>query len=135
MSPTAKEVLIAVLAVVAGALASIVLVVAVLARLPSDYFQGRSHRSPRPARHPALRAALFVGRNLLGLALVGIGVVLALPGVPGQGLLTIFVGLLLVDFPGKFRLFRWFLRQPAIASGIARLRARCGRPPFDLQDP
>jgi hypothetical protein len=46
---------------------------------------------------------LFVGflRNLLGLALVGLGALLSLPAVPGQGLLTIFAGLMLMDLPGK----------------------------------
>lgn len=135
MSPMTRDVLIAVLAVAVGAALSVFLVVAVLARLPHDWFQGPGHRTPPPARHPALRIALAVGRNVLGLALVGLGVILALPGVPGQGLLTILIGLLLVDFPGKYRLLRRLLRQPAIATGGLRLRKKCGRPPFDLHEP
>jgi len=40
-----------------------------------------------------LRHTLRAGRVAVGLALVGIGVVLALPGVPGPGLPVVFGGL------------------------------------------
>jgi len=40
-----------------------------------------------------LRHTIRASRIVLGLALVILGVVLALPGVPGPGLLVIFVGL------------------------------------------
>jgi len=46
-----------------------------------------------------LRSAVF--RNAIGAVLVMLGVAMSLPGVRGQGLLTILVGLMLVDFPGK----------------------------------
>ena len=49
---------------------------------------------------PALNAAKVIGKNILGLFLVALGVVLSLPGVPGQGLLTILLGIMLLDFPG-----------------------------------
>jgi len=40
-----------------------------------------------------LRHTLRVGRVAVGLALVAVGVVLALPGVPGPGLPVVFGGL------------------------------------------
>src|SRR5688572_25233598 len=92
------------LACVAGFAISLAALILVLIRLPPTYFHGPD--SPRfwSARKPALRWAGLAGKNLLGFALVGIGLVLAVPGIPGQGVLTIFVGVMLLNFPGKRRL-------------------------------
>jgi hypothetical protein len=49
----------------------------------------------------------WVLRNVIGYALIALGIVLSIPFVPGQGLLTILVGLSLADWPGKRRFFRW----------------------------
>lgn len=53
------------------------------------------------------RTVKWLLRNVLGYALIALGVVLSIPLVPGQGLLTILVGLSLADWPGKQRFFRW----------------------------
>jgi hypothetical protein len=108
---------------------SLVVVVSVLLRLSADYFT----RGPRPflsGTHPALRIALIVFKNLAGVVIIAVGVVLSIPGVPGQGFITIFLGLLLVDFPGKFRLERSIIRRPFVHGFINRLRRRYGRPPL-----
>jgi hypothetical protein len=54
--------------------------------------------------------------------------------VPGQGLLTVMVGLFLMDVPGKRKLQMALLRRPTILGGINRLRARFNRPEL-LLDP
>jgi len=96
-----------------------------LVRLPADHFLG-----VRPA--PASPLPLRVLKNVAGVAVVIVGLVMAIPGVPGPGLLTALVGLLLVDFPGKYRLERRVIRQPLIHSAVDHLRARFGRPPLEL---
>ena len=48
---------------------------------------------------------------------------------PGQGVLTIVVGMLLFDFPGKFRLERWLVTRPTVWRSINWLRERAGREP------
>jgi len=73
-----------------------------------------------------------VGRNLAGATLVLLGVVLSVPGVPGPGLITLLVGLLLLDFPGKRRIEVAVLRRPRLRAAVDRARARRGRPPLDL---
>ena len=50
--------------------------------------------------------------------------------LPGQGLLTIFVALVLLDFPGKLRLERWLIRKPAVRRPIDWIRAKAGREPI-----
>jgi len=69
---------------------------------------------------------------LLGVLLVAVGIVLSLPGVPGQGLLTVLLGVMLIDFPGKRTVEQKLLKRPAITNGITRLREKFGKPPLEL---
>ena len=108
---------------------SIVIVAFILARIPPDYFVNPEVRRPNK-RHPVLHCLFVAGKNLLGIFLVILGVLLSFPGVPGQGLLTILMGVALVDFPGKYRAERWLLTRPIVLRNINRLRARVGRPPL-----
>jgi len=83
-------------------------------------------------RHPAIRAAGIIGKNILGVLLVVVGILLSIPGVPGQGLLTILLGIMLLDFPGKRRLEQNLLRRPQILKTINRLRARFGKQALEI---
>lgn len=55
--------------------------------------------------------------------------------LPGQGLVTILAGLLLLDFPGKFKLERALVRQPAVMNALNWIRVRRGRPPLQVPPP
>jgi uncharacterized membrane protein YbaN (DUF454 family) len=111
---------------------SLAIVGYVLARLPADYFVNRDARRPLD-RHPVLKLLSVVARNAFGYILIVIGAILSLPGVPGQGLLTIFMGVMLIDFPGKFRFERWLISRRVILSSVNRLRAKAGRPPLSVE--
>ena len=95
-------------------------------RLPADHLLAR-----RPV-HLALGKSIVarIALNVLGAILVMVGIALLL--LPGQGLLTIATGLILVDFPGKARLERKLLTTPAISRAVNRIRHRAGRPPLSL---
>ena len=101
-------------------------------RLPPDYFTEHARR-PRGSweNHRVLRPVLLVVKNLLGIVLLIAGLLMLL--APGQGLLTIAVGLILVDFPGKFRLERLLATRPPVWRSLDWLRKRAGRKP--LQKP
>lgn len=114
---------------VASAVISLVVVAFALARLPADYFVNPAARRPIDC-HPVLKVMLVVGRNLLGYVLIVLGVLLSLPGVPGQGLLTVLMGVMLVDFPGKHRAERWLLTRRGVLAGVNKLRAKLGKPPL-----
>jgi hypothetical protein len=114
---------------VATAIISLVVVAIVLARLPADFFVNPEARRPID-RHPVLKVLLYIVRNLFGYFLIVLGVVLSLPGVPGQGVLTILMGVLLIDFPGKHRAERWLLMRRGVLTAVNKLRARLGRPPL-----
>src|SRR5688572_23481526 len=104
----------------------------ILIKLPADHFRKNHDEKFWAGRSPALRMAAIVGKNILGWFLVALGIVLSLPGVPGQGLLTILLGVMLVDFPGKQRLERNLLHRPAIKNSINKLRERFGKRPLEL---
>jgi hypothetical protein len=113
-----------------GSIGGLALVGVLLVKLPADYLCNASSRDFWIDRHPIIRRTGLVMKNLLGAGLVALGVVLALPGVPGPGLLTILIGVMLLDFPGKRRLERWLIGRPAILGTINRLRRRYGKPPL-----
>ncbi len=127
-----QELALAALVAVAAAAASSAIAVAFLVRIAPDHFVAPLR--PRGAS-PLARAAWLMGKNLLGLVLVVAGFVMALPGVPGQGLLTMFVGLLLLDVPGKRRFELALVRRPAVLRTVNRLRARFQRPPLLVEPP
>jgi hypothetical protein len=95
-------------------------------QLPQDYFNPkRRKRAGWPQTYPALQPIAVLGKNALGGILAVAGLVMLV--VPGQGLLTLVVGLMLMDFPGKFRLERWLATRPAVWRSINWLRKRFGR--------
>lgn len=109
-------------------LLSVVLFCGVILALPSRYFA--EDRDLWIDRHPVVRWLGLVVKNLLGLLLVALGVLLSLPGIPGQGLLTIAVGLMLLNLPGKRRLVWRVVRRPGVLGRLNRLRGWFGRPPL-----
>jgi hypothetical protein len=117
---------------VASFLINLAIVSFILVKLPADHFS-KSHKSKFwEGRNPLLRWAAIIGKNIGGVLLVALGVVLSLPGVPGQGLLTILLGIMLLDFPGKHRLEQKLLSRPSIVNAINGLRGRFGKPPLEL---
>lgn len=111
---------------------SLVIVSFIMVRLPADYFKKDNPRKVLPNHHRAVRGAALVGRNILGVFLVALGIVLSLPGVPGQGLLTILLGLMLLDFPGKRRLEYKLVSRPKVRAAINTLRNKFGKPELIL---
>ena len=98
-----------------------------VARIPSDYFcHKKRHPAPLKQHHPILRVVVLVGKNCLGWVLLVGGIIMLF--IPGQGLLTIAMGLLLMDYPGKFSLERKIASKPKILDSLNWLRAKGGAP-------
>jgi len=111
---------------------SLVLVTFIAIGWPVDHFRRAGRRPFWGHRHPAVRILGLVLKNLAGGILVVLGVIMALPGVPGQGALTALIGITLINFPGKTDLERRFIGRPTILRAVNRLRARFKRPPLEL---
>jgi hypothetical protein len=104
-----------------------------LSRLPADYFSHpKPHLWERLKTGTPGRKLLLVAKNLGGLVLVVAG--LAMLVLPGQGLLTMLMGLVLIDFPKKFELERWLISRPSLFATVNWLRRRGGHPPLELRD-
>ena len=73
----------------------------VVVKLPATYFHPDHDREILKDKHPAIRWAGIIGKNLACVVLIVLGVVMSLPGIPGPGLVTILFGVMLVDFPGR----------------------------------
>ena len=102
----------------------------ILIRLPPDYFDERYPRTWLRDHHPILRFAGHLLKNAVGVIFILGG--LAMLVLPGQGLLTIVIGVSLLDFPGKRVFERRLLSRPMVLQAINRLRQRFGRPPLAL---
>lgn len=131
-SLTLRGVLLGVLILVVSLVLNLAIVSFILVRLPPTYFKESHSRDFWTDRSSGIRVLGIIGKNALGLLLVVLGVLLSVPGVPGQGLLTILLGIMLLDFPGKRRLEYKLVSRPTILKTINSLRHRFGKPPMVL---
>ncbi len=117
-----------------GSIASLVLTAVLLPlvvlRLPVDHFV-RPHAVAH-GRRGWLDWLWHLGKNALGVVFVLAGIAMLV--LPGQGVLTILIGLLLVDFPGKRAVERRLIGRPAMRKLVNGLRERRGRAPLQFGD-
>ncbi len=78
------------------------------------HIRGRKIRHLHTERQEGEGVAYWVKKQILGLISLIICIILSIPGVPGPGIVFFALTLLLLDYPGKKRLFnylrykRWF---------------------------
>jgi len=112
-------------------LVTVVLTPFVVVRIPVDYFSHPNrHCLRRGHRHPLIEGVIIASKNVLGGLLVLAGMIMLLG--PGPGLITMFFGFFLMNFPGKYRLERWFILQPAVLRRVNVMRIRRGQSPLEL---
>ena len=105
---------------------SLLLLPWLVGQIPSDYF---SHpRDPHPW-HILLQPHTIL-RNALGLPIVLAGIAMLV--LPGQGVLTILVGLGVMNFPGKFALERWIITRKGVLLAINWIRQKANHPPLQI---
>ncbi|MFC2099233.1 hypothetical protein ACFLSF_00150 [Candidatus Bipolaricaulota bacterium] len=110
---------------------SLIVVPLLILRLPVDYFADADRDGFHwPRRYLWLRWILLIAKNLLGLACLFFGALMLV--LPGQGILTILIGVMLLDFPCKFRLQRWVVSRRGVLDSINWVRRRYGRDPLIL---
>lgn len=116
---------------VATFVVSLITLPIIIARLPVDHFVVERTRSvPWQGARPLRSILLVLGRNLLGVLLVLGGVLMLF--LPGQGILTIAIGLLMIDFPKKRAFQAWLLAWKPVNRGINWLRRKADQPEFIL---
>lgn len=114
-----------------GSLAiSFAAIAVVMLKIPANYFSSHYVQDFLPNSPWIVRWGAVVLKNILGVILIGLGILLSLPGVPGQGILTILLGLIMLDIPGKRPLEARIIKRPAVLAAINGLRAKYNKPPL-----
>jgi len=101
----------------------------IVAQIPIDYFthQGR-HRMSQSNHHPIIRLLLAGLKNILGAILLMAGFIMLF--TPGQGLLSILFGLMIMNYPGKYQLECWIIRKPVIFNAVNAMRTKQDKEPL-----
>ena len=119
------------LAIISGVMfvATLVLIPILVARIPEDYFSGEHrHHGKTERSHPLVYWGGLILKNLIGVVFILAGIAMLL--LPGQGILSILIGISLTNFPGKYTLERKLVGLPKVMDGINWLREKSGKPPL-----
>jgi hypothetical protein len=107
---------------------SLVIVGIVMVKIPENYFSSHYQHDFMPNRSWMTRWGAVIGKNVAGLILVIWGVIMLVG--PGQGILTILIGLILMDIPGKRPLEARLIKRPVILAAVNNFRAKYNKPPL-----
>lgn len=102
----------------------------ILVRLPADYFDIRVPRPWMQDHHPVLRVAGHIVKNAVGALFLFAGFLMLF--LPGQGVLTMVIGISMLDFPGKRKIEAKLIGQPTVLNVINSMRKKYGKPPLVL---
>jgi hypothetical protein len=104
----------------------------VIIKLPTDYLVNDHKKSWLDTQPAVVRAGLRVVKNLFGVVLVVLGIIMLI--LPGQGVLSIVLGLSMVDFPGRRALQCKLIRRPTVIESINWMRKKFHRPPLKVPE-
>ncbi|MBA5867905.1 MAG: hypothetical protein GDA67_14520 [Nitrospira sp. CR1.3] len=102
----------------------------ILVRLPPNYFDIRVPRPWMEDHHPMLRLAGHIVKNVVGTIFLFAGFLMLF--LPGQGILTMLIGISMLDFPGKRKVEAKLIGQPTVLSAINAMRRKFEKPPLIL---
>ena len=112
-------------------IASILLIPLIVTQIPSDYFTHPKRQKYLWCDQPqVVRLLLIFLKNILGVILVLGGIALLL--LPGQGILTILIGLIIMDFPYKYKVEIWIIKHPFVLRVINKLRSKVKQQPLEI---
>ena len=90
------------------------------------FFNNKKKSCVLEKKAPVLRLLLLIGKNFLGVCLIAGGLLMLV--LPGQGLITIITGLLLIDYPGKFQLEQKIVSMPSVLRTLNWIRIKAKKP-------
>ena len=102
----------------------------VMIKIPANYFSSHYRQDFMPNAPWLVRLGLVIVKNVFGVLLILLGMLLSLPGIPGQGILTILLGLVMLDVPGKRTLEGKIIKHFRVLPTINRLRKRYNKTPL-----
>lgn len=103
----------------------------IIARLPVDFFiRHRQKVEERHRHHPVIARLIYITRNGIGFIFFLAG--LAMLVLPGQGIITILIGVCFLDFPRKHHLVEYLIHRPSVIRLLNWIRRKEKKPPFVL---
>lgn len=112
--------------------ASLAIIPLVICRLHDDYFFHIHEHSKNEDLHPLAFALLRLLRYLLGAILLVAGFLMLF--LPGQGLLTMILGISLLDFPGKQQAVDKLLQIQSIQNSLNWIRKKGNKNTFTFPE-
>ena len=110
---------------------SLVAIPWIISRLPVNYFiRHRQLVAKRHELHPVIARITFVSRNIVGFVFFLAGVAMLV--LPGQGIITIVIGISLMDFPKKHQLVDHLVLHPKVIRLLNLIRLKEKKPPFEF---
>ena len=109
---------------------SLIAIPFILVRLPTEFFVTRVPRRWMENHHPVLRLLGHLAKNVVGAIFLFAGFLMLF--LPGQGILTMLIGITMLDFPGKRKLEAKMIGQPAVLGTINNMRQKFGKPPLTI---
>lgn len=106
---------------------SLIIIPKLIINLPPDFFLKRK-TSASVKQIVVIRVTFFLMKNCLGFLLFLCGILMLF--IPGQGLLTMFLGLVLLDFPGKQKLQLYCLKVRPVRRSLNWIRRKYGKKTF-----
>tara|TARA_Y100001970_G_scaffold31070_1_gene38562 strand:+ start:1719 stop:2144 length:426 start_codon:yes stop_codon:yes gene_type:complete len=100
-----------------------------VALIPSDYFI-KKEDSKFKKKYPFLWFLSLIIKNIFGYSLIIGGIFMLI--LPGQGVFTIMIGLMLSNYPGKYAIEKKFIAIPSVLKGINWLRKKSNQPPINI---
>jgi hypothetical protein len=111
---------------------TLIIIPILIVRIPADYFKRKKQKqkSCYKNQHALICFIGLVFKNLFGALFVLAGV--AILFLPGQGLITILIGIMMLNFPGKFALQLRVIQQPTVLGAINRIWMKANQPVLEV---
>jgi len=110
---------------------TLLLVPVLIIQMPADYFlYDRKDLKQFRREHPFVRIITAVIKNIFGVIFICAG--LAMLVLPGQGVITILIGITLISFPKKRALECRIIEQRTVVRTLNWIRTKADKPPLEL---
>ncbi len=100
----------------------------VIVKIPANYFSSHYQQDFLPNSSWFTRWGVTIIKNVAGVVLFILGIAMLIG--PGQGILSILSGLIMMDIPGKRPLEAKIIKRPAILAAANKLRLRYKKGPL-----
>ncbi len=100
-----------------------------VALIPTNYFIKKNMVKSKKS-YSFIWLISIILKNLIGYTLILGGLLMLV--LPGQGLFTILMGLVLSNYPGKYNIERRFISIPSVLKTVNWLRKKSNKPPLEI---